>query len=743
MLLQSETQSGVSTLGLMLPMEIVSRDRMLAGSLRIPEGWEDRLEIEIVHKTSGENLGKHGHLLSKQNGAYLYDAWWEIHGDDEAAAYDTNELDPRVESERVVFCKREGEDRVIEFYAAFGQVGDIEIRLYLDGERNGEVSYELTQESTFGGIINYINMLVTETPFGANQQTWANGASTVVAQQPPPASIDPQALRTMVQVLNGLNVGLQFDMESIIYGLCDGIVQGLHDDWELVKLLGLTAPSAILQIGDQVQAKLVQELQRWHASPVKRALEISSAIRRVIRHALMEPLQQLANELPGAAARLADNFSSFEKLRRFHWQLLQRAKKGVMGAWKIGKDIDAAVFGAMRDWISDFGERMYEGSEKSLFLAEPWGSVNDWRNDLRASYYTFGYVFGYIVEQALLGKGIVAMGKGMTKLGAKIALTIIPHVKRLGVRMLPFVAKAFSRLKLGGKSGVETVGIVKGNGKAMQHATGKTVGNRPLTETVDEWLELQDIAKFSGKDLVDEITKLPRIRTLYRTPGFRHIFKDRLAKMAAILGNDLSEDAMKGFIRAYDRLIKTADGVNFEDRFDDFIVLFKAEDVPAAKRALKESLENFKAVTDANPNVGSPLLYFKRIDEVQDTMYRYSNFVPEEINGIRKLSARSDEGWYVTFDKFNDATTAKGKAQLPPENTAKYRLEFETSAVKDKAYVPYGNQMDSPIKEPLARDFPNNGVGGATQLLVKDQEIPIKAVYELIDGQYVKIWPSP
>jgi len=742
MLIRS-SKNGKQPIGLMTPIEVVSRDRMLAGSIRIPEGWEDRLKIEFVHSGTDENLGEYEHLLNKDLGAYLHDSAQDIYNEDEIQDYNSGTLDPRLTSEKVVFCKRPGEDRVVEFYTAFANVGEIEIKLYLDGVEKGKTRHLLTQDSSFGGLINYINMLVTETPF--EKPAWEAGASTVSTQQGDPVSISPATLRPMIEIFNGLSIGLEVDAESIIYGLCDGVVQGLIDDWELVKLLGHLGHAAVLHITDQVAPALAAEILRWHNDSAKRSIEVAYMLRRVVKHGFYEPMKKMVSELQDAAAKWADSFTSLEKFKSFNWMLLQRAKDGAMGAWDIKKDMDKAVFEAMTGWLEDFGQRMLDGGEKTLFLAEPWGGINQWRADIRAGYYTLGYVFGYVAEQVLLGKGIAAMGKGMGKLGGQIALAAIPHVKRFGAKLMPLLAKFFSAKKFGAASADEAVDIIKSTGKAMRHETGKTVGNIPITETVHKWMELQNAAKFNGKELLEEIIKAPRIRTLMRTPAFRHMFKDRLAKLVAVLGTDLSEDAMKGFIRAYDRLIKTADGTNFTDRFDDFLALSKAEQSQAGKTALKKSLEAYKLATDTNPNAK---FWFKDVDKVQSSGYRYSSFDPRfDKNGnlipgnpILKSSDAPQGGWYVTFEDYATSQIAKSNLQLPASSIAKYKLKFDFSGVKDKTRYVRGEIHASEIFEPKARDFPVNGTGGGTQLSVDGINIPIKEIWDVSVSPPIRIF---
>jgi hypothetical protein len=85
-------------------------------------------------------------------------------------------------------------------------------------------------------------------------------------------------------------------------------------------------------------------------------------------------------------------------------------------------------------------------------------------------------------------------------------------------------------------------------------------------------------------------------------------------------------------------------------------------------------------------------------------MYRYSNWVPELVNGVPTLGVHPSDGWYISFDRLTNAAEAQRRLLLPPGSDAAYRLEFEAVQVKDKAYIPYGKQNTDSVLEPLTRD---------------------------------------
>jgi hypothetical protein len=120
-----------------------------------------------------------------------------------------------------------------------------------------------------------------------------------------------------------------------------------------------------------------------------------------------------------------------------------------------------------------------------------------------------------------------------------------------------------------------------------------------------------------------------------------------------------------------------------------------------------------------------------------------SNWVPEETGGKRTLEIHSGDGWYVSLEKYDNASAARTAAQLPPQSSARYRLEFEVSDVKDNLKVPNGLQNQAEHFEPLARDFESFGTGGASQLLIDGIEVPLKSVWDISGPSPVKVWPIP
>ena len=162
------------------------------------------------------------------------------------------------------------------------------------------------------------------------------------------------------------------------------------------------------------------------------------------------------------------------------------------------------------------------------------------------------------------------------------------------------------------------------------------------------------------------------------------------------------------------------------------------------KIALEKSLEEFGA------SDGTGKLWFRDVEKIQAEGYRYSNFDPRFdrdgnlLAGEPKLSTVDEPsgGWYTSFDKFDGNANAKSSMQLPPESTAKYRLEFDYAAVKEKVRVPRGQHQDADFFEPLCKDFPQYGTGNSTQVIVEGVDVPIKAIWDISGTSPIQIYPQ-
>jgi hypothetical protein len=146
---------------------------------------------------------------------------------------------------------------------------------------------------------------------------------------------------------------------------------------------------------------------------------------------------------------------------------------------------------------------------------------------------------------------------------------------------------------------------------------------------------------------------------------------------------------------------------------------------------VRKSLEEFGA-TDGNGK-----LWLRDVEKVHSILYRYASWLPEEVDGVRKLGVHPSDGWYVSPSRLNTADEAIGKLQLPISNPRPiYRIEIETSGIKNNVRCPRGQQDKATWLESLTKDYNENPdfgqPGGDPQLLIDGSEVVIRS-YEIIN----------
>jgi hypothetical protein len=74
-------------------------------------------------------------------------------------------------------------------------------------------------------------------------------------------------------------------------------------------------------------------------------------------------------------------------------------------------------------------------------------------------------------------------------------------------------------------------------------------------------------------------------------------------------------------------------------------------------------------------------------------------------------------------------------------SSARFRLVFETAPVKGNVSIPYGKHTAGTSIEPVCRDYPDLGNGGATQVIVNGIDIPIREIWDMLAIPPAKIYP--
>ena len=338
--------------------------------------------------------------------------------------------------------------------------------------------------------------------------------------------------------------------------------------------------------------------------------------------------------------------------------------------------------------------------------------------------------FGYISEQVAVGiltGGTVKVAAVMTKGGAAMATQLAAR------RVLPVVARLQFVKKWAASVAISIemkVAVERGLIIAAETPLSLAVKDS-AAEVFERGVKRATFERtaFSNSKILDEVIAALSIKKLILTPGREGQFWYKFALFFEVMGDKATAPASKGWVKAYNRLLKFDSDVFEEDRAGDLLALYRAENSAPGREALRKSLDDFAA--NANPAALHPDLKFLDIENVATTGYRYENSLSLLQGNGWKYSPHNGGRWYCSLDEFADAGIAKDRLQLPVANSARYRVEFETVPIKDKIYVPYGRQDNAEWLEPLAHDYPNLGVGGGSQILVKDQEIIVKRVIDL------------
>ncbi len=706
----------------LLPVEVVSRDKFLAGSFSIPSSW-DSLEMEFVGPDG--SLGKYGNLLGGGS-TKIYDKVEDIMADSDYAA------GGQADTQKVWFVRDSTDARKINYYTCFDSTGDVQIKLYLNGDAEaiGEITHTLTAAEDFAAVIDYVDEWVKGTSFD-----FTGGVIT------PPLAMRGMSMNaaggggihnlTRAALIPFFNVVSNVEgLGSVAFGLFDGIKEGVSDDYKLLVLI----KSGVLGAGGWAIQAAEAELNKWKDDPLKRAAELKKAADRLCQEWVFKPMETVQADL-----------STWEGFKKRSWQTWKSVEGTANKAWVLTQSSWGSIKTGLKDWVNDFADRMMEGAEKAhwsenlLVMDKIGGDLNE---VTRQASYTFGYTFGYISEQVAVGiltGGTVKVAAVMTKGGAAMATQLAAR------RVLPVVARLQFVKKWAASVAISIemkVAVERGLIIAAETPLSLAVKDS-AAEVIERGMKRATFERtaFSNSKVLDEVIAALSIKKLILTPGREGQFWYKFALFFEVMGDKATAPASKGWVKAYNRLLKFNGDVLESDRAGDLLALYKAESTAPGREALRKSLDDFAA--NANPAALHPDLKFLDIENVATKGYRYAGDVDWLAQRGWSYPAHSGGGWYCTFDDMAESLTAKGRLQLPVENSARYKIEFDTIPIKSNTYVPYGRLDNAEWFEPLARDYPDFGVGGGTQFLVKDAEIVINRVIDLSTNPPTVIFTRP
>lgn len=188
-------------------------------------------------------------------------------------------------------------------------------------------------------------------------------------------------------------------------------------------------------------------------------------------------------------------------------------------------------------------------------------------------------------------------------------------------------------------------------------------------------------------------------------------------------------------------------GAKKTHQLQSYLQSFAHSDLRSLEQAEKiaKSIKKSSAATRAFEQTppGRPAFYVKPNGEaIPATAYRhYGSQDVDFVNSIVKSriipeypSSKPYSGNYVTFDKFDNSIEAQQKLQLYP-NDAIYRVTVDTLDNIDDFKIPNGKWGEAEWLEPITKDFPNWGVGGATQAVTRNSIPGVLEVKNLKTGK--------
>ena len=581
--------NAVDTPVLLLPFEVVSRDKFLAGSFEIPEGW-DSLEMEFVGP-GGENIGKYGQLLGGGT-TKIYDSTRDILSEQDVST------GSQPSTQKVWFVKDPAKPRNIRFYTCYNSVGQTEIKLYFNGASIavGGVAHELTYARDFADTIAYVDAWVKGTAFYLPDPNppplGLLSAPMALAQAqnvPGEEGIDNLTRACLIPFFNVIN---QVEgLAAVTSGLFDGVRSGIEDDWAFIKLIGQAGVAA----GDWAFQQASAELQKWKDDPLKRASELKQLADKVCEDWVFEPLRELQEDL-----------STWEGFQRRSWQTWNRLKGGAEAAWTLTQNAWSKIVDGLTEWADDFYGRMIQGTEKTHWDNTPWVKdhlLSEVNRLNRVMSYTFGYTFGYLGEQVAVG----ALTAGSVKIAQVVAKGGVHLAANLAKRTVAVVAVRAHMLKrLLAEAVVLPEDLVAAYYRGFSLASTGPIGEGMDRVAMEVLQEGANAGKLVWREYVDNIVGKTSIRQFVKQGG-QNIIERQFARLMHILGDDFTSGIGRNFLKVADEfiLVKRANGT-VDEFFEGF---FKAmEGNPSLmKHADDFSIRTGGSLEELSPNAKTRL----------------------------------------------------------------------------------------------------------------------------------------
>lgn len=713
--------SGTYTVEPVVP-ELTSRDKFFAGSIEVPAGLAG-IELEFVNTSTGETLGRYGKL----DGAYgkkdengqtrIYRAVEEI------MATDADIASLQSDAQQVWFVRSPVTPRKIEFYTCFNGTGNVEVRMHRDGQPIGAFQHTLTPADDFAFWITYADQWAKGIGFEFPDDPAPAGLRRSLAAVPPtPPGMSNLARAALIPIY--LVIAQVEGLETVARGLFDGVKNGLLDDWETLKLIKTGALAA----GGWAKQRMELEFISWRTDPKRRIAELKQLADVLVT--------QVAFQIVGAASDL----STWEGFKRRSLEAWNSYVKMQVRSYVLLLEGGQKLVDSLLAWGDDFALRMMRGGNETVFANTPWDRAaiaKDIVTTERQMAFTFGYTCGYLAEQLASGfatDGVTVLGKILIRKGLKLgglvaataALKVAAHMQLVKVALKDSLERVFIEREL--REAIER-GIAKAGYTPVDELTKSRV-----TEVLGDALAREgfDRAAFNMRVVWEEVTRSPNLKRLLKSTGREEQFLHRFAIFHQTLGAEASEEASKGWLRAYERALKFDPNLPLvEDRIGDLFRVLGA-DSAEGKRLVRGALEEFSR--SAEGQVGE--VAFKipgPLSRVFPELYNYraaSDFKRLVFqDGKLTIPEFSSGKYYLTSGKFDSSATAVSRLQLPTRSNvsaaerARFRFKIRTQQVDGKLEIPYGfNHLPNPqpstptgILEFVTRENPQLGIGNASQ----------------------------
>lgn len=149
---------------LLIPVELDSRDRLVKGSITIPEGWTN-VSLRLRNRDTQQDLGVFAQLEPgvEDGSTYIYDNPEGMFSEGEFDEVEAGTIDPRALNQAVTFYRDAEDPRRLHFTTVFDDVGDIELELsFGSGEAPAvaKLSHILTADADMAALIDTVDQRI-------------------------------------------------------------------------------------------------------------------------------------------------------------------------------------------------------------------------------------------------------------------------------------------------------------------------------------------------------------------------------------------------------------------------------------------------------------------------------------------------------------------------------------------------------------------------------------------------------